>query len=340
MVTIKQIAERAGVSTATVSNVIHGKTKKVSPETVERVQHLIDEMGYVQRMGLRVLRNDSSQLVAVIINSHHAYHASILSDPFYGHTIGIIEEELRKKGYYMMFYSSPEIEEIFKMVMTWDVDGVIAISFPRSDCEKIRSMVQKPVVAIDAHGKPSEQSLISNIGLNDAEGAHLMTRYLFDKGYEAVFVCGFSDFGIDHERWLGAQRVLLLPEYQGRGLRLQFIKLGTTQEEREAYHRQMLRQLPFSRRTAFFFTSDLLAMEANSFFAEQGVRIPDDFGIAGFDDTMGASKFCTPRLTTIRQDIAMKGKLAVRNLVAMLENPSVCPESLALPVSLVIRSST
>ena len=54
MVTIKDIAEKAGVSTTTVSNVIHGKTKKVSPANIEKIQNLIKEMGYVQKMGLRV----------------------------------------------------------------------------------------------------------------------------------------------------------------------------------------------------------------------------------------------------------------------------------------------
>ena len=56
MVTIKDIAEKAGVSTTTVSNVIHGKTKKVSPANIEKIQNLIKEMGYVQKMGLRVMR--------------------------------------------------------------------------------------------------------------------------------------------------------------------------------------------------------------------------------------------------------------------------------------------
>lgn len=69
MATIKEIAERAGVSTTTVSNVIHGKMKKVSPANVKKIQNIIEEMGYVQKMGLRVLNNESSQLIAVIVSS-------------------------------------------------------------------------------------------------------------------------------------------------------------------------------------------------------------------------------------------------------------------------------
>lgn len=340
MVTIKQIAQRAGVSTATVSNVIHGKTRKVSPETVARVQQLIEEMGYVQRMGLRVLRNDSSQLVAVIIHPYRVLENSVLSDPFYGHSIGVIEEELHKRDYYMMFYSSPKIEEIFKMVMTWDVDGVITVSFPRSDCEKIYNLIKKPVVSIDAHGKIPANAAVPNVGLDDAAGGYMMTRHLLECGYENIYVCGFSDMGVDHERWNGAQRAVQSSTSESRNARLQFIALGLTQEDREESYRQMIRQLPFRRRTALFFTADLLALEANSFFMENGVQVPEAFGISGFDDTLGASKLCVPRLTTIHQDIAQKGRTAVEMLVKMLQDAQERPSDVSLPVSLVVRRST
>ena len=69
MVTIKDIAEKAGVSTTTVSNVIHGKQKSITCQ-YRKIQNLIKEMGYVQKMGLRVLRHGNSRLIAVVINSH------------------------------------------------------------------------------------------------------------------------------------------------------------------------------------------------------------------------------------------------------------------------------
>ena len=84
MATIKEIAQRAGVSTTTVSNVIHGKTKKVSPANIQKIENLIREMGYVQKMGLRVLNKEKSQLIAVVINYHKDFKDSIIGDPFYG----------------------------------------------------------------------------------------------------------------------------------------------------------------------------------------------------------------------------------------------------------------
>ena len=113
MATIKEIAEKAGVSTTTVSNVIHGKTKKVSPATIQKIEALIKEVGYVQKRGLRVLNNEKSQLIAVVINYHKEFKDSILGDPFYGKIIGFIEEYVQKQGYYLMLYSTKDIEEIF-----------------------------------------------------------------------------------------------------------------------------------------------------------------------------------------------------------------------------------
>lgn len=106
MTTIKDIANRAGVSTTTVSNVIHGKTKKVSPATIELIEKLIQEMGYVQKLGLNVLNNTSSRMIALVIHAHRKYENSIISDPFYGKIIGFIEEKLQIAGilYHAVFY--------------------------------------------------------------------------------------------------------------------------------------------------------------------------------------------------------------------------------------------
>ena len=124
MATIKEIAQRAGVSTTTVSNVIHGKTKKVSPANIEKIENLIREMGYVQKMGLRVLNKEKSQLIAVVINHHKDFKDSVIGDPFYGKTIGFIEKYVQELGYYLMLYSAKDTDKIFQMVMGWDVDGV------------------------------------------------------------------------------------------------------------------------------------------------------------------------------------------------------------------------
>ena len=89
MATIKEIAQRAGVSTTTVSNVIHGKTKKVSPANIQKIENLIREMGYVQKMGLRVLNKDRRSFLW----KDHRFYREIRAGT------GILSDAVFRKGY-------------------------------------------------------------------------------------------------------------------------------------------------------------------------------------------------------------------------------------------------
>lgn len=338
MVTIKEIAEKAGVSTTTVSNVIHGKTKKVSPSTIHKIEALIKEMGYVQKMGLRVLNRESSQLIAVVINYHKDFKDSILGDPFYGKIIGLIGEYVQKLGYYLMVYTTKDIEKIFQMVLGWDVDGVVAISFSKRNCEKIYHLIKKPIVSIDAYGEleQGEKSHVANIGLDDESGGYMMTKYLLECGYEHIKICAGRDSGVDHLRYAGALQAA--EEHALKHQKIQFTALGMNYSKRhENYAWLLQRRKP---RTALFFLSDLYALEAISFFNDKGIRIPEEIGIAGYDN-INFAEFSTPRLTTVKQDIEKKAFLAVDILMNDIEGKTVEAEKeIKLPVSLIVRKST
>lgn len=336
MATIKEIAELAGVSTTTVSNVIHGKTKKVSPSTIKKVEQLIKELGYVQKMGLRVLNKENSQLIAVVINYHKDFKDSILGDPFYGKIIGFIEEYLQSYGYYMMLYSTKDIEKIFQMVMGWNVDGVIAISFSKRNCEKIYQLVKKTIVSIDAYGdvEAGEESHVVNIGLDDESGGYQMIKYLLDCGYEHIKVCAGRDSGVDHLRYVGAQKAM--EDYSNENQKMQFVALGMNKEKRrENYEWLLQRRQP---KTALFFVSDMYALEAINYFVGKNVQIPQEIGIVGFDDII-YSEFSNPRLTTIRQDVEEKAKRAVEILLQQINGQVVEEMEMKLPVRLMKRKS-
>ena len=336
MATIKEIAELAGVSTTTVSNVIHGKTKRVSPSTIRKVEHLIKELGYVQKMGLRVLNKEKSQLIAVVINYHKDFKDSILGDPFYGKIIGFIEEYLQIHGYYMMLYSTKDIEKIFQMVIGWDVDGVIAVSFSKRNCEKIYQLVKKSIVSVDAYGdvKPGEESHVINVGLDDESGGYQMTKYLLECGYEHIKVCAGRDSGVDHLRYIGAERAM--EDYAGENQKMQFVALGMNKEKRrESYEWLLRRRQP---KTALFFLSDMYALEAMNYFADKNIQIPQEIGIVGFDDII-YSEYSNPRLTTVKQDVEEKAKKAVEILLKQIDGQNTEEKEIKLPVRLMKRKS-
>lgn len=340
MVTIKQIAEKAGVSTATVSNVIHGKVNKVSPAMVETVKRLIDEMGYIQPMGLSVLHKGNSRLVACVVNYHLDFKDSFLSDPFYGKVVGAVEEELRKAGYYMLLHADRDVDSIFKMAMTWNVDGIIAVSMSDISCEKLANMTKKPVVSIDYYTLGREDMhTVPNIGLNDVQGGEIMVEYMLQQGYESIYVCDATGMGVDRARWKGAERAFFKNEADKKGARLIKMDIGNDVESRASRFEQILKQVPFKRRTCFFFLSDFMAMEAIHFFNKHGISIPKDFGVAGFDDNFEMIRLLSPALTTIHQDFGEKGRLAAREMIKGLENNEYEIKSISLPVSLIVRES-
>ena len=338
MTTIKDIAERAGVSTATVSNVIHGNTKKVSPATIELIEKLIKEMGYVQKMGLSVLNNGSSKLVAVVIRTHKKYEDAVISDPFYGKILGFIEEKLRGQGYYMMLYSTDDVNEVFRTVMAWNIDGVIALSFSRNDCNKIWHLIHKPVISIDAYGISHDDTPVTNIGLDDSTGGALMTEYLLQCGYDNILVGATNDYGVDYSRWTGAKEMFDEIMEGDREKKIRLVNIGETVISRESFYQQILRQVPFPKRTAVFFLSDFFAIEAISYLASRGLRVPEDLGIAGFDDITYAH-LTVPKLTTIHQNMERKAELAVTELLNAIKDPVYMGKEVLLDVMLIARDS-
>ena len=207
MTIIKEIAEMAGVSMTTVYNVLHGNVKKVSKANMEKIQALLDEYHYVPKMGLRALKNNSSKIIGVVIHTSRYYENTVISDTFYSHVIGALEESLRKEGYYMMLYAAEDLEEIFHMSLAWNVDGLIAITFKYHNYIKLKTLINKPIVAIDLIDKEAEDYV--NVGLQDENGGYIMTKYLLEKGYEKIYVCARKNAGVDHERWMGYRLSLI-----------------------------------------------------------------------------------------------------------------------------------
>lgn len=332
MITVKEIADKAGVSMTTVYNVLHGNVKKVSKANMEKIQALLEEHHYVQKMGLGALKNSSSKIIGVVIHTSRHYENTVISDMFYSNVIGVMEETMRKAGYYMMLYSAEDLEDIFHMALAWNVDGLVAITFRYQNYIKLRTLVNKPIVAIDLIEK--EEKDYVNVGLKDEEGGYLMTKYLLECGYQDIRVCARKNVGVDHERWLGYQKALKEAGITWKSN--DFIALSEHEEERNENYRMMMKFV--NKRTALFFLSDVFAVEAMHYFQSHGVVIPDELGIAGFDDSLLA-KYSYPRLTTVHQNVGDKGRKAVSLMIDMIEGRINAGVDVSQPVTLIKGSS-
>lgn len=339
MTTIKDIAKQAGVSFTTVSNVIHGNTKKVSPATIEKINRIMKEMNYVPNMGARMLVGSSSKIIGVVCNFLPDEEMASLHDPFISEILGEIEKEIRANGYYMMLYASKSTEDIAHLVTTWNVDGVILVGLGTEACRKIGNHIRIPAIYTDCYFAESESCI--NVGTADEEGGYQAAGYLIARGHKQI---GYVDDGENQHvmpyqgaggwRIAGYKRAM---QEAGLSCPPSHILACThdTEKQKELLERLYQRLPDF---TALIFNSDYYAIQAMDYLRHRGIRIPEDISVVGFDD-IAMARYAYPRLTTIRQAIGDKGKLAVKQMVSLLETGSVEETDIRLPVHLIERES-
>lgn len=333
MITIKQIARELGLSTTTVSNVIHGKTGEVSPETIDRVTKFLDKVEYVPNISARNLAQNHSRIIGIVLKSQESRYINLLTDPFVSELIAGIESGVREKGYFMMVYMSDDINEILSQVSTWNVDGLLLYCMMDDDGKRVLEKYHKPVVFIDTYpGKELKRYV--NIGLDDEKGSHDITEYLIRNGHRKIAFLSDNDINVDHQRFLGYKRALKEAgiEYRDEN----FLLLNSRKEELERSWRELAgRATGFS---AVVCCSDLFAIQLMDALNDAGIRVPDDVSVVGFDDNL-YGRLHRPALTTVHQDVEERGKLAAEVLIDMISGKEPENSRVVMEPSLVLRDT-
>lgn len=320
LVRIKDIAERAGVSTTTVSNVIHQKEGKVSPEVAARIQDMIREMGYVPSLSARMLAREHSHVIGVVVQGVGADPQCDRTELLAASLVRYLEQAIREKGYYMMLFTRRSMEEILKESQAWNFDGIITFGTGQKELEQLWASCDKydkPVVTIDANLELIG-SKICQVSNDDFGGGRQIGRYLLQQGHRKLLFVSVSDTGADQIRWQGFRQAM---EEAGLSQIEQMHLLLST--DRETRLRQYADLLPLLRQqTALCFCSDYHAVEAMNRLRELGLRTPEDLSIAGFDDVVYAW-VSWPSLTTVHQCMDEKARLAVEALTNMVSGISM-----------------
>lgn len=336
MITIKEIAARLGLSTTTVSNVIHGKTKEVSAETIERVQKFLEEVEYVPNMNASNLAQGQSKIIGVVLKSldfPRWYSNNILSDPFVAEMIGGIERAVREAGYYMMLYISDDIAEIIQHISIWNVDGLILFCMMDDDGNRVAAKYHKPVVCIDTYSSEKSNDFI-NVGLDDTMGTYEAVKYLIDNGHRKIAFLSDNRVGVDRARFWGYRKALAEAgiEYSDKN----FFLLKTGRDTIDSNIENLCERA--HGYTAMFCCSDLYAVLMMDALKSKGFSIPEDISIVGFDDNL-YSRVCTPRLTTVHQDADEKGRVAAQILIDLIRGNMPASKEVLLDTSMVIRDT-
>ncbi|MCI7812364.1 MAG: LacI family transcriptional regulator [Robinsoniella sp.] len=324
---IIDIAEELGLSTATVSNVIHGKTKKISDETVRRVQELLEKKQYIPSMAGILLAQNDSRIIGVVVNDHEKYEGRVLEDTFISSCINELSQEIERAGYFMMVKTTKKWSEISRFASMWNMQGLVLIGFCEQDYKKLRDSMHIPFVVYDGYFQ--EQPRICNLTIDNYGGGYQVGVYFSKLGHQKVLCISDNGICVDLERYQGLCAGL------GAG-KADLMMIPMRKEKRRVFYENNLEKI--KSYTAIFALSDYYAMDLMKFLQERGVRIPEDISVAGFDDT----PFCEliyPALTTVRQDQNKRAELAV-SMLEKLREEGIEGMTLTLPVTLVERQST
>lgn len=336
MITIKEIAARLGLSTTTVSNVIHGKTKEVSAETIARVQKFLEEVEYVPNINARNLAQGQSKIIGVVLKSlefRQWYKDNILCDPFVSEMIGGIEKAVREAGYYMMLYISDDIAEIIQHISTWNVDGLLLFCMMDDDADRVAAKYHKPVVCIDTYGI-GESGSFYNVGLDDEKSAYEAVRFLIGNGHRKIAFLTDNKVGVDRARYWGFRRALSEAgiEYSDRS----FLRFSPSFELSQKTIDDICDKV--RKHTAVFCCSDVYAVLLMKALSKRDVRVPEDISIVGFDDNLYSS-VCSPALTTVHQDADLKGQTAACLLIRLIQGERPEKKEIKMETMLVIRET-
>jgi LacI family transcriptional regulator len=338
-VSIKKVAEEAGVSVATVSYVLNNKaSKSISSETTERVLETVKALGYVPNQAARtigLLRTPGvarSKLFGVLIPQTEPGREFMFGNPFYGEFLSAVEYQARRSGYHLMISGANVEQSYVQVAINRSVDGIIIIgAYPDEGMDEFKT-ANIPTIMVDCY---VDSSYCHSVKTDDRHGSYLATKHLIEKGHQAIaFVSGAIDKeGVNKVRFSGYKKAL---EEIGIDPPASWVISGNVGfEQGESAAELILSQAP--EITAVHATADIIALGLVKGFSRLGLRVPEDISIVGFDDTYLAS-LCVPSLSTINQNIALKGKTAVETLLDVIENGG-SRRAIEIPIALVERGS-
>jgi LacI family transcriptional regulator len=323
--TIRDVAERAGVSIATVSRVLNDRAD-VSAETRERVREVARSVGYTADAAARGLVTQRTQLVAVVVGDNAGHRD--LSLLFFGKVMAAISRRLAHAGYDSLLLQPLELG------MHHRFDAAILIGIDASDPLVTDLWMRSlPYVGVDVRVGGRRNAFV---GSDHAAGVRLALAHLHELGHRRIaHIAGARNTVAGADRIAAFQREtrLLGLELPGEYLReADFSSAGGYRATSELLALDV-------RPTAIVAASDLMALAALQAIRDAGLEPGRDVAVVGFDD-LEAAALSHPPLTTIRQDREKLGTLAAERALELIEHPDTRPPDTILPVELVVRAST
>jgi len=333
MVTIKEIAAEAGVSVMTVSNVINNNHARVSAATERRIRDIMEKHHYVPNMAARSLISKSSHIIAVLIPLWYESSASLLHDPYVGQLVGMVEELLREKDYYVMIFSFQDAEQALTVERTWQIDGMILV-IPHED-DVTRELVRRAYSPLVVFDRRYEDLPMLSVCLNDWHGGYLAASYLLEKGHRDIgFAAPSLQSSVIADRYRGFCDAM--KEYHA-SVNEAWVFNGALHQEGGIDTARKIAAMD-QKPTAVIASEDLIACGIMIGSRDCGRSVPEDLSVIGFDDSLPA-RLIYPGLTSVAQDVRLKARYGVDMLLDAIADEQVRDRSVTMDVSLTERDT-
>lgn len=328
--TIREVARLADVSLGTVSNYLNDN-KPIAPETRERIESAIDQLGFIPNAGVRVMRGGRSHAIAFLIPDS--------GNPFLVEVSRGIEDVAIAARHVVVTCNTDgdaEREEHYARVLSeMRVVGAVVMAMSAGETALRRLEASgAPVVVL---GSGTHGFGFPGIDVENTHGGYLAMKHLLTLGHrDIIFVGGPGAEPQIDDRHLGCLRAF--DEFGIDRSRLRRINAeGNTTLARREMAERILGELP--QVTAAFCANDLIALTVQSVLLQHGVSVPGDFSLVGYDDIPGAELAPVP-LTTVRQPQYELGRAAAELVLALAAGDSTAGHVRSFEPELVVRSST
>lgn len=320
---IKMVADRAGVSVATVSNVLNGKPT-VSPDFARRVNDAVRELGYVVDLGASRLRSRKAQLAGVVVPD--------LTNPMFASFVSTLEHLARLADYDLVVVSArnnaEEEADRLRKIRAWRPAGLIVIPCDGAFAERLPDGFFAPVVLADRIPDAAGFDLIA---VDNGPSAGAIAAHLDQQGYEDCLVVGTSlSISNIRERWEGVRA-------SAKHMRVEMLEIGIDDAHGAQLLEERLRHRPLPG--ALFSLDQGTTLLTYCTMAEIGLSVPGDIAFASFDE-MEWMRLVTPGITTVRQPVEEMAEQAWALLLRRMTGSAGKPVTRRLRCAVEIRGST
>ena len=329
-ISVKEIAEMAGTSVATVSRVIN-QNGRFSKATEQRVREVIKQYGYQPNQLARSLRVQRSQVIGIMVPD--------ITNEFFARITQEVQKNLLLHDYMTLICSTNEnvveAKAQVQMLQARKVDGLVYIGG-----EDIPDIINVPTVYIDRDPRDSRDMSDDNyvlIECDNIQGGYLAGKELVEKGARKLASVSFDvNLSTVRKRLMGFERAI-----NEAGLELdEKLRLDVSGQTLEAGMRATAKLLELCRDVdGIFYTSDMLAVGGLSYLQEQGIPVPGKVRIVGFDG-ITLTDIVHPHITTVQQSCDEFGRQAAQEIIDMINGKTIEPQRQRIPVELIVRETT